>query len=158
MIADHPDLARDDFDGILHVARHMREWDRREIFATRWSDEPEGVVASVQAGRGPSWVARYRGEPAAACGIMALWPGVWAPWCFGTDKFPRVARLLTRLGKEAIMPAVRNANGHRLEVKSMDGHTDAHRWLEVCFGAEREATHPGYGRNGETFHTYVVRL
>lgn len=158
MIDRHPQLKRDDFDGILAVAQNMREWDKREIYATRWSDEPEGIVASVIAGHGPNWVARHHDVPVAACGIVALWPGVWAPWCFGTEQFPKVARLLTRLGKEAIMPAVRNANGHRLEVKTMDGHTDAQRWLEVCFGAVREATHPGYGRNGETFHTYVVRL
>lgn len=154
----HPQLERDDFDGILHVARNMREWDRREIYATRWSDEPEGIVATVVAGGGPSWVARHKGVPAAACGIVALWPGVWSPWAFGTADFPKVARLLTRLGRRAILPAVRNASGHRLEVKSMDGHTDAHRWMKACFGAEREATHPGYGRGGETFHTYVVRL
>ena len=160
-IDQHPDLMRDDYDGILDVARRMREWDRREIYATRWSQEPEAIVADVQAGTGPSWVARYRGVAAAACGVIAVRPGVWAPWCFGTDDFPRVARLLTRLGKEAILPAVRNAGGHRLEVKSMDGHTDAHRWMETCFGAEREGTHPDYVRfegASLTYHTYVVRL
>ena len=42
----------------------------------------------------------------------------------------------------------------RVECKSMEGHTEAHAWLEAL-GLQREAEHPLYGMNGETFYTYA---
>lgn len=148
-----------DEPGLRHVAHHMREWDRREIFARRYDDDPEAIVQVVVGARFPWWVARVDGVPASACGVLPTEaPGVWAPWCFGTEMFARTALVLTRHGKRFMMPAVRNAGGHRLEVRSLDGHDDAHRWLERTFGAKREGTHPKAGRAGETFHTYGLIL
>lgn len=49
------------------------------------------------------------------------------------------------------------SNGaHRLECRSMDGHTEAQAWLE-CLGAHREGTLKAYGSGGEDFHCYVWR-
>lgn len=145
---------------LRYVLANLREWDRREIFANRWDDDIErlgGELCAMTArGDNKGMVVWHGAEPVAAIGAMEFWPGVWSPWCFGTSEFHRAALLLTRTGKQ-IVRAVRNCGGHRLEVKSLDGHTDAQRWLEISFGATREATHPGYGRGGETFHTYVVR-
>jgi hypothetical protein len=144
--------------GALHIVANLREWDRREIFACKWSDDPELVANQVVNIPGPKWMALCDDRPAALMGCMPLWPGVFAPWCFGTDDFRRVSLLLTRLGRRAIIPGVRASGGHRMEAKSLDGHEDAQAWLERCFGFEREATHRGYGRAGETFHTYALRL
>src|SRR3546814_63629 len=33
------------FDATLYVAERMREWDRREIFAARWNDDPFPLAA-----------------------------------------------------------------------------------------------------------------
>lgn len=158
-VLDHPQVEAGRFEAVLEVAANMRGWDRREIYGARWSDMPEDVAADSMAG--PCWVVRHDCRPVAAIGVVAIRPGVFSPWCFGTDEFPRVARLLTRIGKEAIIPAVRDCGGHRLEVKSLDGHTDAQNWMVRCFGAELEATHPDYARKGGeslTYHTFVVRL
>jgi hypothetical protein len=151
-------LRADDHEGVLHVARNMREWDRREIYATRWSDAPEDLAEDIRALRSAFWVAYWNDVPAAAIGVVPVRPKVWSPWCFGTEDFPRVVLGLTKLAKRGIVRSVRYAGGHRMEVKSLDGHTDAQRWLVKCFGAAREGTHPGYGKNGETFHTYGVEV
>jgi hypothetical protein len=151
-------LHQNDVEGLRHVARHMREWDRREIFARRWSDDPESIVRDVTQAGFPWWVAYVDGEPVSAIGAMHGTPGAWFPWCFGTEGFAMSALALTRLARRVIMPAVRNSGGHRMEVKSIDGHTDAQRWLERSFGARREGTHPRAGKGGETFHTYGLEL
>jgi len=143
---------------LRHVAQNMRDWDRREIFATRWNDNPDDLAATIMKLPGPAWLAWRDGQPVAAIGALECWPGVWSPWCFGTHHFGQVALLLTRLGKRAIIPLVRARGGHRLEVKSLDGHVDAQAWLERAFGFRHEAAHPGYGRGGETFHTYAMGL
>lgn len=154
-------LHQNDIEGLRHVAHHMREWDRIEVFARRWDDDPETIVRDVLIGVEAGfcwWVARLGGVPVSAIGAILIGPGVWAPWCIGTEDFPRAALTLTRLARRVIMPAVRNAGGHRMEVQSIEGHVDAQRWLERAFGAEREGTHPKRGKGGETFHTYGLTL
>lgn len=143
---------------VERIAANMREWDRREIFATRGDDGPDRLAAGVLGTVGPKWVAWLGDEPVAAIGCAAMWPGLMSPWCFATDKFRQTHLLLTRLAKQVIIPMAREAGTHRLEVKTMEGHTDAQAWLKRAFGAHHEATHPGFGRNRETFFTYVLRL
>jgi hypothetical protein len=144
--------------GARFICANLREWDRREIFACRWDDCTDGLAQQVLATPGPKWMATRDGRPAAFIGCVILWPGVYSPWCFGTDDFSGVSLLLTRLGKRGIIPSVLASGGHRMEAKSLDGHENSQAWLERCFGFRREATHPGFGRNGETFHTYALGL
>lgn len=139
------------------VVSGMRTWDRHEIFATRREGD-DAFVADIVACDGPKWIAWLDGVPVAAIGAVPMWPGVWSPWCFGTDKFPQASLLLTRLAKRVIIPGLRALGAHRLQVKSIEGHHDAQAWLMRCFGCHLEATHPRLGRNGETFHTFVLFL
>jgi hypothetical protein len=143
---------------LRHVVHNMREWDRKEIFATRNAYDPDDFAAFIEMVPGPKWIAWAGDEPVASIGCCPFWPGVWSPWCFGTDRFPEASLLLTRLGKRVIIPGVREAGGRRLEVKSIEGHEDAQAWLTRCFGCHLEATHPKYGRDGETFHTFVLMV
>ena len=147
-----------DRDAAVFIGANMRPWDRKEIFATRWTDNPEDLADDLDRVNGFKWIAWMDGVPAAIIGACCPWPGMWSPWCFGTDKFANVALLLTRIGKRAIIPAARKHGGRILECKSLDGHTDAQGWLERCFGFERVGTHTKYGREGETFHTYRLEL
>lgn len=149
------DATQADAEALLHIAANMREWDRREIFATRWDDDPRGLVAACLSCPATGWLAWHDGAPVAAIGAVPICPGVWSMWCFGTDDFPQVGLGLTKHAKRFIIPMVAHS-GHRAEALSMDGHYDAHRWME-SFGLHREATHPGRGRGGETFHTYATR-
>lgn len=141
------------------ICHNLREWDRREIFAVRWSDDPDDLALAALQLLETTWIAFIGDDPVAAIGTIPLHPTLWSPWCFGTDRFGQVGLPLTRLAKRVIIPVMAAAAPRvRVEVKSLDGHLDAQRWLERSFGARREATHPGYGKGGETFHTYVLEV
>jgi hypothetical protein len=150
---------RPDMEGACaFVAGNLREWDRKEVFATQRSDDPGDLAAQITRLSGMKWLAVAGGVPIACIGAAEMWPGVWSPWCFGTDKFPQVALLLTRVAKRAIIPTVRALGGRRLEVKTMEGHIDSQRWMERAFGASFEARHPSFGKGGETFLTFSLIL
>lgn len=142
---------------LQHVIAHMRPWDRKEIFATRAGGD-DALASDIMRVGGDGRIAWVDSEPVAAIGASLMWPGVWSPWCFGTDKFHEASLLLTRHAKRSIIPGLRAAGAHRLQVKSIEGHHDAQDWLMRCFGCHLEATHPKLGRNGETFHTFVLFL
>lgn len=138
---------------VLYVAQRMREWDRREIYATQWTDDPVDLTATVMACGTFSWVCGLD-RPIAALGALPIWPGVWSVWMFGTDEVPRIGLSLTRFARRSMMAALLESGAHRAECRSIEGHEDAQKWLE-SLGARREATHRMAGRNGETFHTYA---
>jgi RimJ/RimL family protein N-acetyltransferase len=148
-IADRPEL-------ILPVARNMREWDKREIYATRFTDDPELLAKEVEfMGKEVGWVAGLGDQPIAAFGCFLMWPGVWSMWLFATDDFGRIGISMTKLIVRSIVPMLFEGGAHRLEARSMDGHVDAQRWLEVI-GARREGGPlKGYGRAGQDFHVYT---
>lgn len=156
--ANRPFLAPATAWAVSSVAARMREWDRREIFATRVDDDPDRLALAILATPGPAWVAWIGDDPVAAIGLAPMWPGVMSPWCFGTDRFRQVHLLLTRLARTVIIPNARAAGAHRLEVKTMDGHEDAQRWMLKTFRAKHEGTHPKFGQSGETFHTFALIL
>lgn len=139
---------------VREVARNMREWDRLEIFATRPDDEPLAIADAVAEAGPISWVAGRDEAPIAAFGCAPMWHGVWSLWLFATDEFGRIGIPMTKLIVRSIVPMMFEAGAHRLEARSMEGHTDAQRWLQVI-GAEREATLRGYGRDGQDFHVYT---
>lgn len=140
-------------DTVTFVATHMRAWDRREIFATRFDGELEPFIQDVMRAGPVSWVAGD-GLPIAAFGCRPLWPGVWSMWFFATDEISKIGLSVTRLIIKGILPMLWDAGAHRLECRSMDGHTEAQEWLETL-GARREGTAKAYGRDGEDFHVYV---
>lgn len=140
---------------IMHVATHMRESDRDEVYATRWTRSPIDLAEDICRIPGPKWVAHAAGVgPVAAYGAMPMWPGVWSLYLFATDHFTQVAWDVTRHIRRVMMPSLAIAGAHRAEARSSASHTEAHAWLERL-GAEREATLKGYGRNGEDFILFV---
>lgn len=138
---------------VAPIALAMRDWDRREIFATRRDDDPLAIAAECAAMGEVAWVAGLE-KPIAAFGCFQQWPGVWSMWLFATDEFRRIGIQMTKLIVRSIIPMLFEAGAHRLEARSMEGHEDAQRWLEVI-GAKREATLHGYGRDGQDFHVYT---
>ena len=140
---------------LFAVLEDLRDWDRREIFATLEEQDPFDLAEKIVFLPGVQGaVFSSQGAPVAAAGATPLWPGVAGVWAFGTDRFPEVGLAATRYVRRVLTPNLLAAGFHRAECKSMEGHEEAHRWLEAC-GLHREATHPKYGRNGETFHTYA---
>lgn len=144
-----------DLASARYVSHRMRQSDVDEIFACRWDDDRDALAADAAARTRFGWAAGKDGEPIACIGVIEVWPGVWESWMFATDKFRIVGKGLTKFALRTIIPAAKSAGAHRLQCHSMEGHVVAHRWLEGL-GAKREATHPGYGRGGETFHTYAM--
>src|SRR3546814_2217370 len=70
-------LASLDVDTVRYVAANMREWDRREIGATSWTDDPEELVGKCMACPGYAWVAGLD-RPIVVIGGVPLWPGGWS--------------------------------------------------------------------------------
>lgn len=148
-------LARLNFPDVHYVAANMRDWDRREIFATRWVDDPSDFAKEVLSYGEFGWVAG--GDSPIACfGARALWPGVWIAWMFATDDLPKIGLSLSRFVRNNIIPTLRQVGAHRIHAYSMAGHDDAHRWLRFL-GAEIEAEHRAFGRNGEDFLVFAMR-
>lgn len=141
---------------LRHITANLRQSDRDEILATMWTSNPDELVDRVMWCPQAGWIATLDGEPVAAVGVNPIWPGVWSGWAFGTDDFRKVGRLLTRHIRRFIIPMLLRDGAHRCEALTIEGHDEAHRWLE-SFGFTREATHPERGRNRETFHTYAAR-
>lgn len=147
-IAQHPEL-------VLPVALNMREADSREILANRFDDNLAAVAAdAVKLGGEVGWIAGLEDRPIAAFGCLLMWPGVWSMWLFATDEFRHIGFSMTRLVLRSIVPMLWEAGAHRLEARSIEGHHDAQRWLEMI-GARREATLKGYGRDGQDFHVFA---
>lgn len=148
MILQAPSL-----DALSYVASNMREWDRREIYATRWSDDPLTLARDSLDVGGLSWVAGLE-FPICAFGAFPMFPGCWAVWLYATDDFDKIGIPLTRHVRKAIIPSLISAGVRRVECRSMEGHTFAHRWMESGLKMTREASLDRYGKGGETFHIY----
>lgn len=142
------------FPEVLHVARNMREWDAKEIYATRWTDDPAEVAADCMAAGKFSWLAYAGDTPVAVVGAWPAHPGVWSVFMFATDDFNAVAFSLTKFIKRVMIPALVKTGAHRAECHSIEGHEVAHRWLEFL-GAKAEEPRKFYGRNRETFICYA---
>jgi hypothetical protein len=139
------------------VAAGMREWDRREIFATRFSDDIEDFVDDVMASGPLAWVSGLGDEPIAVFGCRELWKGVWSMWLFATDSLDKIGLSMTKLIVRVIVPSIKSFGAHRMECRSMEGHEDAQRWLKVI-GANLESTLKGYGREGQNFHVFTWEI
>lgn len=151
-------LANPSLLDVLYVCHNLREWDRKELFATRFDNDPDRLAMDVM-GWGPFWWVAGgevdgRDRAIAVIGATLIWPGVWSVGMFATDDFPRIGLPLTRWVRRRMIPAIVQQGIHRGECRSMEGHEAAHRWLETL-GAKREGELKGYGKGGETFFTYT---
>lgn len=139
---------------ILYVMQHLRDLDRIEASATSWSDEPVEWAAITIAGGRFQWVAYLDEVPVAVLGAAPTWPGNWFAWCLGTADFPHVALTLSRHVKNFMLPALLNAGMLRMTAYAYADYEGAHRWL-AFLGGKPEATLENWGKNGETFVSYV---
>lgn len=144
-------------EDIWNVAVSMRDSDFREfsaVYAGQTREELADALTERFAGR-PEIIAVSVGQEAIVIGaVLELRPNVGTLLFYATDELPRVAFGLTRFLKQNLFPRLKDAGLHRLECVSIDGHTDAHRWIEAL-GLKREGEPLlGYGRNKETFHAF----
>ena len=146
-------LAEPNLLDVAYVCRNMRPDDAREIYATRFDNEPDRLAIDILRGWTMAWVAGLE-RPIAVIGAVELWPGVWSAGMFATDEFHRIGPQLTRWVQRRMIPTLRELGMHRAEAKSIEGHDVAHRWLE-WLGAMKGEPMRKYGKNGETFYTFA---
>jgi hypothetical protein len=145
------------FATVEAIARAMRVSDAREIWATRWNENPTALAREVvRWSRIGAVAAAGDGTPVAAIGGVEGWPGVWQVWMFATARWPEVALGTTRWARRSLMPALLAAGVHRAECRSLAENEASHRWL-TSLGARAEARHVGYGKNREDFITFAWR-
>ena len=86
---------------------------------------------------------------------MPRWPGVWNAYMLGTADFPQVALSVCKHARRFIIPAIFNSDGfQRMDAYAVADYCLAHRWLS-WLGAQCEAPLANWGKNGETFLSFV---
>jgi len=141
-------------EAVAHVAANMRQRDKDEIYATRWSEDPEALAQSVVSCKPFAFVAcADDDEPVCVFGVYEMWPGVFSVFMFATDRWDEVSLSVTRYAMKTMIPCVMSEGFVRAECRSLSTHEQAHRWLEML-GAYKESEHRCFGKNGETFFTY----
>jgi hypothetical protein len=139
---------------LVKIISNLRERDREEIFATRYTDDPLDIAHSVKMAGDFCWVAYVDDVPVAVIGAMPRWPRVWSAFAFGTDRWDETILALTRHARRFIFPALVNSGAHRIDAVTLGTHTDAHGWLQYL-GMKKEFSLDKYGRRGEKFVMYA---
>lgn len=144
-------LSELNYPDVLYVAENMREWDKREIYASRFTDDPHDLAESTCLTGGISFIVKTDdGEPVVVFGAIPIGPTFWNAWMFCTDKFDSVAIELYKYIKRVVIPGILSTGAVRAECRSMVGHSDAHRWLE-SLGFKYEGRNVMLGKHGEDF-------
>jgi RimJ/RimL family protein N-acetyltransferase len=142
-------------EGLAHIIANLRERDRREIYALRWDDEPEQLVADLVAYSGPLWRQwDWNGEPISIVGATPRRPGVAMVGAFGTELWPKAIRAMTAHVLRWLIPTLVGADYHRAEAYAMAANIDSRHWIEAL-GGKREAWLTGYGKGREDFILYT---
>jgi hypothetical protein len=138
---------------IYAAAVSMRQSDYEEFAAVSWAEDRFALATEI--------TQRFQDHPAVLCAsvdgspiaigaVIEARPNVGTLFFLATDKFSLVAFGLTRFIKGTLFPRLKEAGMHRIECASIEGHEQAHRWIEAL-GLEREACLPGYGKNKENY-------
>lgn len=132
----------------------MREIDARELFACRFDDDRDRLVMDIMQRWSIAWVAGHE-RPVAVIGAVEMWPRMWSVGMFATDEFPLIGRQLTRWVRRRMIPTIREAGMFRAEARSIEGHEQAHRWMQHLGAKMDERPLRNYGKGGETFFNFV---
>lgn len=135
------------FDDTLAVARNMREWDAREIYALREADP--GQLARDAAATTVSLNVFVNDDPVANMGGQEVSPGRWQVHMFATPDFRRCSLFTTRYVVRQLIPTASQDGAWSAFCWSMQGHDEAHAWLRAL-GA-KNVGEAALGRAGETF-------
>lgn len=146
-----------DYNSLEYICIHMRECDRREIFALRPHDSELQLAAEAFAmirGQGRGRIAWAKGKPVAVAAFTENWPGMWEAWMFGTDDFKHGAVDLIRWFRKEANDILSVCEGRRLQCDSSADHHEAHKMIKGLGGVE-ECRFQCYGKKGEDFIRFV---
>lgn len=141
------------FSQMAHVARNMRELDKREIFGLQGVGDPL-MLAHFALHADFKYVGLYDKEPVVAFGAQQMWPGVWTIFMFATDDFQKVGKHAMRFMKKHLVPDVMACGAHRAQCYSAAYHTEAHEFL-VRMGAKVESRLEKFGKDGSDYYLFV---
>ena len=140
---------------LLHIARNMRALDLEEFACCREDMDPEHIAHGLLARGGYGYVVcADDGEPVSAIGAIRMWPGVYALWAFGTDRWREVVLTLTKVALRVIMPELLEQGFHRGECRALASRDDVARWLSLL-GLKHEGRLSGFGSGREDFNLYA---
>lgn len=142
------------FPDLLYVAENMHEWDKREIYAGRWTEDPYDFAQQVDAMGAVGFISYYDGKPVSVVCAYPMSPTLWNVIMFSTSDFEKVWFDTIRYIKRFFIPAIVSTGALRAECRSMDGHVMAHRWLE-CIGFRNEGINRMVGKHGEDFYVFA---
>lgn len=146
-------------DDIDYVVRRMRPMDRREVYALRFSDDAESLIAEIRV-RAPVYAplkaiaSTLHPSPIALVGVLVMSPGVGIAHMIATLEWPRIAKSASRWIREMLIPDCLAAGLARVEVRALSEFAQNCRWLE-SLGARREAAVPGLDPMGGLFVQYA---
>jgi hypothetical protein len=144
-------------DSVRRVAERMRDSDVREFTAVSYANDRKELAEIMVGmyGEHPGGMCVWLGDDPVAVGAMVEGrPNVITLLFFATDRMKEIAIPLTRFIKHNVFERYREEGVHRIECVSIDGYTEAHRWIEIL-GLTREAEFPRYGKGGEKFFHYA---
>lgn len=152
-------IVRDATDiDLREIATAMREADRREIFAHRWSDEIEDFLQDFAAAR-PAFLAvkalcAAEFDPIAIVGAFRRAPTIASVVMFATDRFPEIALPATRWVRRTGLPAYVDPWCRRAQCEAWVENVASLAWLQTL-GFRREGVLRAYGKNGEDYVQYA---
>lgn len=144
---------------LCFVAANLRKEDREELSASALLDSMTEAAMLSWHLSGPDWcwTAWIDDQPHAAFGISVMGPmqpHLRSAWAWGTDRFRRCVPAITRFCLASWPRMLLSAGVTRVEIRSLQGHDLAHRWL-TGVRARREGEMRHYGVNGETFELWA---
>lgn len=142
------------FQRMVHVARNMRDMDRREIFNLMRIDDPF-FLAHWAAQADFKYVGTYDGEAVVAFGALEMWPKVWNIFMFATNDFPKVGLAAMRFMKQNLVPDVMAVGAHRAQCHSAEYHYEAHAFLRRMGAVQEGPVMKNYGKDGSGYLTFV---
>jgi hypothetical protein len=139
---------------VAYVIPRMREADAREVYAARFTPDPQALVDDMIAGLpwriGFLALAGDDGAPIALLAAGLTTPTVAEVLMVATDDWRKIAFSATRFALRVAIPCYLGPNVRRAECKAWVGNVASRRWLKTLGFAE-EGVLAAYGRRGEAF-------
>lgn len=141
-------------EDVAWIVANMRDLDRREVYAGRWTDEDADLIEDIEASR-PMMIriealCGDAGEPVALVGVWLAAPGVGQALMIATDQWPAIAAAAHRHVARRFLPLVCAPNLRRLECRAWAGHALSRAWL-ARLGFVEEGFCRRLGKGGEDF-------
>lgn len=144
---------------IHYVAKNMRG-DSFAEFSALYPVESRRELAGtlmVKYDRPGVYAAFIDDYPVVIGAFLDARPGVTTTLFFATDRFPQVARPLSKAVRFQVFPALQAGGIYRVETMSLVGNAATHRWL-TWIGLQPEGEPVRRGLHGEYFQLFSQAL